>query len=155
MISPEQLRQYTFLGFCTEEQLELISMFADEISADKDAILFDECASADNLYFLLDGNVELSFSSEDKIHPTMKKIFIAGEINPGEVFGISAVIAPYVYSATGRTTKLSRFIRIEASPLRKLLEDDPKLGYLFMIQIAKALMERLVYTRVQLAAAWA
>jgi hypothetical protein len=57
-------------------------------------------------------------------------------------------------SASARTTRPSRFIQFDAPALRELFEGDPQLGYTAMVQIAKALKERLNTTRIQLAAAW-
>ena len=46
-------------------------------------------------------------------------------------------------------------MKIDAPALRKLFENDHDLAYHMMVQVNKALMERLAATRVQLAAAWA
>ncbi len=158
MISPELLRRYPFFAHFTGEQLREIAMITEEATAAAGEILFEECGPADTLYLLEDGSVDLfyfakgkSSSSEEK----EKKELPVGEINPGEIFGISALIDPYVLSAAGRASKPSTFLKIEAAALRQLFAQDPIAGYLAMQQVARALMERLDYTRVQLAACWA
>ncbi len=154
MISPELLRRYPVFGAFNEKQLQAIAMIAEQDSAPAGTVLFEECQPATHLYFLLDGNVELYYKAEEQYHPTTRKEFLVGEIDPGELFGLSALLEPYVLSTTARTTKDSTFIRIDGPALRDLMESDPLMGYLAMKQFAKAMMERLVYTRVQLAAAW-
>ena len=155
MISPELLRRYPFFGPFNDEQLKAIAKIADEEKADKDVELFQECQPADTFYLLLEGSIELSYKSQEEYHPKTSKEFYVGEINAGEVFAISALIVPYALNATGRTTQPSRYVKIDATALRKMLDEDPAMGYVIMQQVTKAIMERLAYTRVQLAAAWA
>lgn len=155
MVSPELLRRFTFFGAFNEEQLKKISLIADEINVPAGAKLFDECEQANVFYFLIDGGIDLTYKSEEEFHSKIKKVFPVGEINPEEVFGISAVLSPYEYNATAITSKDSKLIKIDAEKLRQLMKEDPEFGYTMMHQVAKATMERLTYTRVQLAAAWA
>jgi hypothetical protein len=46
-------------------------------------------------------------------------------------------------------------VKFDSTALNGLIEKDPKLNCIMMRNIANAAMERLAYTRVQLAAAWA
>ena len=155
MISPELLRRYPFFGPFNDEQLKAIAMIADEASAGVGEELFEECAPADWLYLLLEGSIELFYKSEEEFHPKTSREFSVGDINPGEVFAISSLISPYALNATARATRPSKFIRIDARALRQTFEEDPQMGYVAMHQVTKAIMERLAFTRVQLAAAWA
>lgn len=155
MVSTELLRRYPFFGVLTEAQLQDIAMITDVFSAAEETKLFDEAQSAQYLYMLIDGSVDLAYKSEEEFHPKAKKEFHVGEINPGEVFGISGLVAPFEYSATGTVQAGSEILQIDAVQLRNLMDSDNQLGYIIMQQVTKALMERLAYTRVQLAAAWA
>ena len=155
MISPELLRRYPFFGPLNEKQRKAIAMVADEIQMKEKQVVFEECQAADALYLLIEGDIDLTYKSEEEFHPKKTKVFSVGEINPQEVFAISALIEPYEYNATATVTKDGRAIKIDAIALRELIEQDVQLGYILMHQIAKTAMERLAYTRVQLAAAWA
>jgi len=155
VVSPELLRRYPFFAPYNEEQLREFAMIAGESSAGMGEILFDECAPAENLYLLLEGEIDLFYTSEEEYHPTSSKEFLVGEISPGEVFAVSTLIPPYVMNASARATKPSRFVIFDGEALRMLMENDPLLGYTVMVEITKVVMERLAYTRVQLAAAWA
>jgi len=88
-----------------------------------------------------------------KHDPSYKKEYFVSDINPGEIFGISALIEPYIYTATLRADKVSRVIQIRAAPLRALCEVDMKLSSGLHHAVAKAAMERLNNTRTQLVAA--
>ncbi len=155
MISPELLRRYPFFGPLNEKQRKAIAMVADEIQMKVKQVIFEECQAADALYLLIEGDIDLTYKSEEEFYPKKTKVFSVGEINPQEVFAISALIEPYEYNATATVTKDGRAIKIDAKALRELIEQDIQLGYILMHQIAKTAMERLAYTRVQLAAAWA
>ena len=155
MVSPELLRRYPFFAPFNEHQLREFAMIAAEESAETGVELFQECSPAENLYLLLEGEVDLFYKSEEEYHPKSSQEFLVGEINTGEIFSISSVIPPYVLNATARLIKPSRFIVFNAESLRKMMGNDPLLGYTLMLQVTKVIMERLAYTRVQLAAAWA
>jgi CRP-like cAMP-binding protein len=155
MISPELLRRYTIFGQLGEQDLNNIAMLADELTAEAGTVLFEERQPANALYLLLEGSIDLYQKSEEEYHPKARKEFLVGEINPGEIFSISSLIEPHILNASARTSKPSRFIKFDATALRQLANENPQLGCTLMRQVAKALMERLAYTRVQLAAAWA
>lgn len=153
MVSPELLRRYPFFGRLGDEHLAAIALLAEEVAYKKDETVFETGQPADALYFLIEGCVDLHYIVADEINSKLRKDFFISEINPGEPFGISALIEPYVYTGSVRTACPSRVIRIEANGLRALREVDSKICAALMHQIAKVAMSRLNDTRVQLAAA--
>ena len=155
MVSPELLKRFPFFFAFNEAELILIAMIADQEEVEQGTVLFEETQPATTLFLLQEGSVELFYTAADKQHSTASKEFSVGEINPGEIFAISALIEPYVLNAGARTSQRSKILKINAEALRALFENDCDLGYKTMHQITKALMERLTSTRVQLAAAWA
>ena len=155
MISPELLRRYPFFGTLDDAQLKQIAMISEQVTFKKDDVILKERDLANTLFILLNGSVDLFFHSAGEIHPEHSKELFAGEINPGEIFGISALVEPYILSASVRAAKDCEVIKIDALALRSLLQQDGKLGCLLMVQIAKTLRIRLDAARVQLAAAWA
>jgi CRP-like cAMP-binding protein len=117
--------------------------------------LFSEGQPAEVLYFLEDGHVDLYHTIGETNPSDVRKWISVGEINPGEPFSISALIEPYILSSTARVSRPSRIIKIEAKLLRTLFEKDHKLAYLLTYKAAKAVIERLHSTHIQLAAVWA
>lgn len=154
MVSPELLRRYPQFAEFTEERLRTIAMISDEAEAAPHEVFFEECSPAANLYLLIEGVVDLYFTTQEEYHPDTRKEFPVGEINPGEFFGISSLIEPYVLNASARAAQVCRYVKIDAGALRETMRQDPDLGFVMMKRVAAALMERLAYTRVQLAAAW-
>lgn len=153
MVSPELLRRYPLFGFMDEAQLRAVAIIADEVRPGAGETLFEAGQPASALYLLAEGMVELWHIVTDKHEQGLRREFYICDINPGEVAGISAVIEPYVYVSTARVTRPSRLLRLKAPALRELCEKDCALGYGLMRQIARAAMERLTDTRVQLLAA--
>jgi CRP/FNR family cyclic AMP-dependent transcriptional regulator len=155
MISPELLRRYPFFGPLSDEQLKAVAMLADQESVGSYTILLEEGKKADTLYLLMEGSLSLFYLVEDERQPNLRKEFPVGDINPGEPFSISALIEPHVLTSSVRADTLCQVIRIDAQALKDLCEQDCDLGYILMKQIARAAMDRLTSTRIQLAAAWA
>jgi CRP-like cAMP-binding protein len=153
MISPELLRQYPFFGHLNDHQLKSIAMIADEITFEKNVKLFEEGEDASVLYFLLEGSVDLHYFGEGEMSQELKGGLPVGTINPGEPFAISAVIEPHIFTSTAIATRPSRAIKIEAIPLLDLFGQDRRMAFLLTRQAARAAIERLNSTRVQLAAA--
>jgi CRP-like cAMP-binding protein len=155
MISPELLRRYPFFGTLSDAQIKAFAMIADEESVSKGTVLCEEGQPAKALFLLLEGGVSLYYKSEEEFYPKTRKDFLVGEINPGEVFAISALVEPFKYTATVRAEQDSRVVKFDSTAVNGLIEKDPRLYCILMREIAKAAMERLAFARVQLAAAWA
>lgn len=157
MVSPELLRRYPFFGTLDDTQLKQVAMICDKENIEKGFTFFEECGQADTLFLLTEGSVDLFYHSEEEF-PTKDspapKEFLVGEINPGEVFGVSALIEPYSYNTTARAAREASIIRVDATAVRVLFESDVNLAYKLMVQVTKTTMERMAGLRAQLAAAW-
>jgi CRP-like cAMP-binding protein len=149
MISLELLRRYPFFAGLDEAELRALAMVSEEVHAPAGTILFEEGQTADAFFLLLAGSIDLSFNSplgnSAQVH--------IGEVNPGEPFAISALISPHMLTHTARAGNAIHALKIAALPLRAICEKDARVGYVLMRKIAQAAMERLHFTRVQLAAA--
>ena len=150
MISIELLRRYTFFATLTDDQLKAIAMIAEEKTYPKEALLLKENTPASKLTLLVEGDVDLIFSGggEGAISNAL-----VGSIAPGEVLGVSSIIEPYVYISSARATMPTKVIEIDGQALRALMQVDKLLGCSLMSNVASAVLERLKYTQVELAAA--
>jgi CRP/FNR family transcriptional regulator, cyclic AMP receptor protein len=150
MISPEILRRYPFFAMLNDEQLKAVAMIAEEKTYPKDTLLVKENAAANKLTLLLEGDVDLVFSGggEGAIVNAL-----VGSIAPGEMLGVSSLIEPYTYISSARATVPVKVVDIDGNALRALMQVDKQLGYLLMCNVAAAVLERLKYTQVELAAA--
>lgn len=148
MISTELLRRYSFFGGLNEAQLAGIAMIAEEASFPQGAVIVEEGKPASKLHILIEGSIDLWYSGgkEEKIKTPV------GEVAPGEVFSVSSMIAPFHLTATAIADERVRTIVIDAAGLRAMCEVDFGLGYVLMRHLAQAVVERLHYARVRLAA---
>ena len=150
MVSPELLRRYPFFAMLDEQQLEAIAMITQEKNYPKGALLVKENTPASILALLIDGDIDLIYSGggEGAIMNAL-----VGSIASGEPYGVSSLIEPYRYTATAKATLPVKVLELDGLALRAMVEKDPKLGYIMMRNIAIAVLERLRYTQVELAAA--
>jgi CRP/FNR family transcriptional regulator, cyclic AMP receptor protein len=150
MVSPELLRRYPFFALLNNEQLKAIAMIAEEKTYAKGAIIIKENLPAHKLMLLLEGDVDLIYSGggEGAICNAL-----VGSIAPGEVLGVSSLIEPYTYICSARNTMPVKVVEIDGVAIRALMQVDAHLGYTLMSNVAAAVLERLKYTQVELAAA--
>jgi CRP-like cAMP-binding protein len=154
MISVEVLSRYPFFGGLTDSQKKSLAIIAQEEYLASGITIFYEGENAEWLYFLEEGCISLYYTGTRSTLEKIAEGIPICEINPGEPFSISAIIEPYVLTSTARVSKPSRVIKIKAQSLRALFEKDYQLAYILTRKAAKAVVERLNATRVQLAAAW-
>jgi CRP/FNR family transcriptional regulator, cyclic AMP receptor protein len=144
MVSPELLRRFTFFAGFSDEELKQLAMAGREQAAPVGEVLFTEGKHAHNLYFLTEGEVEILNAG------TANKEGIAlSSLPAGELLGWSAVIEPFIYTATARAARPSRVIVFAGAELEKIMSDD-HFSSLLMKKIAQVIGQRLQDTRLQL-----
>lgn len=150
MVSSELLRRFPFFALLNDEQLKALAMIAEEKTYPKETLLLKENTTASKLILLLEGDVDLIFSGggEGAISNAL-----VGSIAPGEMLGVSALIEPYTYISSARATMVVKVVEIDGAAVRALMQVDKLLGYVLMRNVATAVLERLKYTQVELAAA--
>jgi len=153
MIAFEILLRYPFFDFLTHP-MKAIAQISKEETYPPDTFIFRENERAEGLYILVSGSVDLFFTIDVEYHPDWHKELLFNTINPGEFFGISALIEPHILTSSARTSSVCQVIKIDAAKLIALCEQDEQFAYGLMHQVAKVTIERLNATRTQLAAAW-
>jgi CRP-like cAMP-binding protein len=152
MIPVELLQRYPFFSFLDDKEKKAIAMIAHEVQLESGEVLFETGQPADALYFLTQGNLPYYIVVTSEHIPNYREEYFVGYINPEEIFGISALIEPYLYTTTMRAERPCHMIEINASALRSLCEVDLQLSVGFLKAVNKAALERLSMTRTQLAA---
>ena len=150
MVSPELLRRYPFFTSLNEDQLKALAMIAQEKTYPKDTLLIKENTPANKLVLLIEGDVDLIFSGGGEGAVVNA---LVGSIAPGEVYGVSSLIEPFTFISSARATVPAKVVEVDAVALRALMDADAKLAFALMRNIAQAVLERLKYTQVELAAA--
>ncbi len=153
MVSAERLRRYPFFNFMTHAELEEIALITQEIAYPAGHTLFEIGQTCAALYLLLEGEIELHYTVVDEHDPRLRRDFLVGIINPGEVLGISALVEPYTLTASAYLASRCRLLALDAAALRALCDQDKALALGLTQAMLRALAERLHTTRVLLAAA--
>ncbi|MBI4730721.1 MAG: cyclic nucleotide-binding domain-containing protein [Chloroflexi bacterium] len=150
MVSSELLRRYPFFALLTDEQLRAMALVSEEKTYPKETLLLKENTAANKLILLLEGDVDLIYSGggEGAISNAL-----VGSIAPGEMLGVSSLIEPYTYISSARATVPVKVVEIDGPAVRALMQVDKLLGYALMRNVSAAVLERLKYTQVELAAA--
>jgi CRP-like cAMP-binding protein len=154
MVPLEFIQKYPFFSFLNQDQQKSIAEISKEEQFETGAMIYKEKGRADWLYFLVSGNVERLFTVEVEYHPEQNKEIVYGEVIPGEMFGILALIEPRIHSSSARAAKHCEMVKIDAVRLLDLFEKDDHLAYDFMKQAAKTIEKRLNMTLEQLASVW-
>jgi CRP-like cAMP-binding protein len=145
MISPERLRRFPHCAGATDEMLKQVAMLGRERSFKAGERLFEEGMPATHLLLLESGEVDILYTLGDGSEITLDTAV------GGDLLGWSAVLEPYILTATGVARGKGKLIALEAEPLRNLCEANPEYGMVMMKQVAITLRSRLTATRVQLA----
>jgi len=69
-------------------------------------------------------------------------------ITRGDSMGWSAVVDPYIYTLGALCINDSDLIAFDAFSLRKIMEEDCRLGFKIMQAVAKIIASRLTHTRI-------
>jgi CRP/FNR family transcriptional regulator, cyclic AMP receptor protein len=142
MTSVEQVVQIPFFQGIPAEALREIGAQSNVLTLERGRTLISQNAVAEYVFFLISGSVQFYIhfrGVDDLLVGTMRE--------PGAVLGWSVVRKPHRYTATVRCEEECRVLRLPREVLMKLVEAQPRLGYLLLKRIAAALANRLEQTR--------
>ncbi len=159
MISPELVRRYPFSAGLSEEQIIALAKTATEQDVPAGEVLFREGDTLCCVYVVVQGAVAINIAVPDRDAAQSVANQITGEMpttnitvstaGTGEVFSWSALVEPYLATASAVTLTPCKLIAFDCNELRKLFEKDCCFGCRMMqvaIQIAR---DRLRDTRIE------
>jgi CRP/FNR family cyclic AMP-dependent transcriptional regulator len=126
-----------------QEQIELLCPLVDHASFADNQVIFDQGQSADYLYILKDGEVEIRYKPYDGPYLTVARILAGG------VFGWSAALHHESYTSAAVSTCRCSALRITGEKLQKLCEAHPETGVIILERLAEVISERLHATHEQ------
>jgi CRP/FNR family transcriptional regulator, cyclic AMP receptor protein len=142
MTALEQVVQIPFFQGLPAEALREVAAKSTVLALEAGATLISQHAAAEHVFFLISGSVQFYIhfrGVDDLLVGTMRE--------PGAVLGWSVVRKPHRYTATVRCEEECRVLRLPRETLIKLMETQPRLGYLLLKRIAATLANRLEQTR--------
>ncbi len=107
-------------------------------------LIFKQGRSADFLFILLSGEVEIRFKPYDGPQLTVSRIF------PGGVFGWSAALMRDAYTSSAAAAADGHAVRISGCRLRELCEREPDLGADLLNRLASGIAQRLNNTHTEI-----
>lgn len=154
MINPDRLSRLSFFGLFDEADRSMLAEIAEEEEIPQGITIFEEKQPANSLYYLIEGYIDLYQRTFDTYYTSLNKDLLVGAVHPREIFGLSSMVEPYIYRSTARSAQPCQYIKFNGPHLRELIDEDCRLGYIFMREISQGFRDRLMDTRVELAAAW-
>ena len=147
MVPPEILQRFSFFPGLSADELNGLSFIGREISFQRGDRIFQEGDSAHSLYLLLEGWVDVLIDAEagDDRHGLMMTL------TAGDIFGWSAVVAPYIYTASAVCASPVKAISLSQVELQALFEIDREFYCTIVTEICHVIASRLRATRLQLA----
>ena len=135
-----QLESHEIFQLLRPEQVNVLSTAAEEISLRAGDAVFRRGEPAENFYVVLEGQVALRLPRPDGVN------VLIDEVTEGAIFGscVCFQIASYTLSATCSAD--SRVLKIKAATLKKLMDDDPIMGYAIQTLVSRAYFKRYVET---------
>lgn len=135
------------LSFSSGLPRQLLQSLADEctlIHMPAGGTIFREGTQVEQLYLIRSGRVALEMNVPGR---GAVRILTLG---PGEMVGWSALLGQGRMTASAVCLEATELVVAEAKPLRLLCEANSDFGYHLMREMAQAISQRLVATRLQL-----
>ncbi len=117
-----------------QEAVADLSDAAVQQTYEKGVVLFSAGDSAENVFILVEGAVELVLGTGATSHYTVNRI--------GELFGWSSAVGRKSYSATATCIKKTTLIRIDRKSLDVVFDAHARSGRVFYRRLAEAMGER-------------
>ena len=138
MVSAEWLKRAELFEALNESQLNALLSKSNVESFPEGRTIFRQGEEANRLYVLIEGAIDLTVKTREKID------FMTSKIDKeGAVFGMPSLIEPFRYNVSAACLKPSKILIIEADHLKKRMEEDPKMGMEVMKKLASIYFNRL------------
>jgi toluene monooxygenase system ferredoxin subunit len=139
MVSTELLSKFDLFADVDKEQLEAVAKVSKEISFEKGETVFNEAQKADELYFLLEGEIALQIQLTSR--PVKITTLIVNQSNQN--FGWSSIVSPYFFTASAECREACHVVAVNGKEFMRILENDPNTGFMVMRRITEVISNRL------------
>jgi CRP/FNR family cyclic AMP-dependent transcriptional regulator len=146
VIAPEVLKSFPFFSGLNAAELKSLSIIAEEVSFQRGDFIFREDDQAHTLYLLLDGWVDIMINTDTG----GERRELVMTLTCGDVFGWSAVVEPYIYTASAVCASPVKAIGFKGVDLLALFEIDPRLCCIIVKKTCQVIANRLRATRLQM-----
>jgi CRP-like cAMP-binding protein len=146
MRETRDIEAHEVFSFLRPEQVATVSSAAESILCKAGDTVYFKGTKARYLYVLLDGQVELRQPGSSGVS------VVIDQLTSGAMFGSCVCMDLDSYSLTAQCVEDSKLLRIEASVLKQLMDNDPRMGYALQTRFSKIYFRRYVDTMQKLQA---
>ncbi|MFC1731334.1 Crp/Fnr family transcriptional regulator [candidate division KSB1 bacterium] len=140
-----KVEDHPFFSDLDAEYIDRLNDLAEETEFEPRDIIFREGTTEQTVYLVFEGKVAIETKSN---HKGLIKIHI---IDAGEVLGWSWFFPPYECHFDARSLEFTKALALDCLGLRALSDKDHDFGYYLLRKIASITVQRLTWTRSQLA----
>lgn len=112
-----------------------IGKMGEEMTFDEGTTIFKADDDAHFLYELVEGTVDIVISEKENLHFVVDR--------PGEIFGWSALVEPYVYTGTATCMSKTRVVRLSRDAIENVVKRHPDEGLVVYKHLAGIIAQRL------------
>jgi CRP-like cAMP-binding protein len=146
MIAADALKEFKLFADLDSSKLAAIAEFCHTRSFKDSTTCFSQGNKSSELHLLRNGKIDILM----RVHEPWGIELKVHTANPGEVFGWSALVEPYLYTASAKCVGDVEEIYIKGADLEKLFKKDPAMGYTIMRNLSALISSRLTESREKL-----
>jgi CRP-like cAMP-binding protein len=150
MVTVEVLKSCDLFKGLAEDNLAKLTELCHLYAMHEGDRIFAEGTRARDIHLCHSGKVDILIF----VRQPWNKNIAVHRAGPGEVFGWSALVAPYIYTASAECVEAGEEIRIKGSEFLTMLGQNPLIGYTIMENLSANISLRLTQTRQRLVAEW-
>jgi CRP/FNR family transcriptional regulator, cyclic AMP receptor protein len=145
MANSQLLAQDVF-SYLRPEQINTIDNVSKIMEYRAGDLVYTQGEKAKDLYMVLDGQVALQLPGKKGFSVLIESL------GRGAIFGASASFESGTYMLTAQCLTNSKILKIEAAVLRRLLDEDCRMGYALQKRISDLYFKRYIETMLKLQA---
>ena len=142
----EQLIGHDMFHFLRPDQMRIISNAAERVSLKAGHTIFRRGDKAEHFFIVLEGQVALRLQRKEGVS------LLIDEVKQGAVFGSCVCFQFESYTLTAQCTEDSKLLKIQASALKELMDEDMVVGYAVQSLISQVYFKRYLDTMQKLQA---
>ena len=134
----ETLERNELFEMLSPKQMEQLSYASSVMKLKKGDRVCSEGTPASHLFVLVSGSVELKRPTKGGL-----SLFVDA-IHGGSIFGVSSLTGTERYMLNADCAEDSEVLKVEGAVLRRILDEDPVVGYAIQRRISQIFFERYV-----------
>ena len=143
MATKAPLSEFPLFKDLSDELLDKLAQFCEEVTYKQGEIVFREGEKADKVHFLMEGNVVLKV----KLTSRPESITVSAVNQKYESFGWSGIVPPYLYTASAFCEQDCKILELSGGKFMETLNKHPEAGFTVMQRLTELISSRLRNSR--------